>query len=91
LSFSNSENTLFLILFSFTDLGYGQDNPKEEYPEIGLDEAINLALQQYPQLQNAALEKERQKALKRTAYNFGNSQVFTGGRKSMVMLVYIPL
>ncbi|UBZ14955.1 CusA/CzcA family heavy metal efflux RND transporter [Flagellimonas marinaquae] len=73
--------TLFLILFSVTDLGYGQDIPKKEYPEIGLDEAITLALQQYPQLQNAALEKERQKALKRTAYNFGNSQVFTGGEE----------
>ncbi|WP_108424454.1 CusA/CzcA family heavy metal efflux RND transporter [Flagellimonas amoyensis] len=72
---------IFLIFFSVTGMGHGQDLQQEQHPEIGLDEAITLAMEQYPQLQTAALEMERQKALKSTAYNFGNSQVFTGGEE----------
>ncbi len=43
-----------------------------------LEKAIETAKNNYPKIKSANLEIEKQKALKLTAYDFGNTTIFTG-------------
>ena len=67
---------------------YGQsaDRSLEEpladsLPIIALEEAVQQAVARYPRIQAARLDIERQRALKKTAWNLGNTQLFTGGEE----------
>ncbi|HLU90759.1 MAG TPA: CusA/CzcA family heavy metal efflux RND transporter, partial [Cyclobacteriaceae bacterium] len=53
----------------------------DSLPEITMDEAVNKAIENYPILKSARLEIEQQEALKKTAWNLGNTQIFTGGEE----------
>ncbi|ETN95742.1 CusA/CzcA family heavy metal efflux RND transporter [Zhouia amylolytica] len=53
----------------------------QPYPQIGLEEAIQLAERNYPLLQQQLLEMEKQEALQGTAFDLGTTQVFTGGEE----------
>ena len=48
---------------------------------IAISQAIEIAKENYPVLKASQLEIERQNALKGIAYDFGNTQVFTGGEE----------
>ena len=48
---------------------------------ITLEEAIQKAKSAYPKIQAARLEVENQEALKKTAWDLGNTKVFTGGEE----------
>ncbi|AGA79836.1 CusA/CzcA family heavy metal efflux RND transporter [Echinicola vietnamensis] len=48
---------------------------------ITLDEAIARAHERYPLLEHAQLEIEKQTVLKKKAWDFGNTQVYTGGEE----------
>lgn len=50
-------------------------------PVISLEKAVEVAKENYPLLKTKQLEIQRQTALKGTAYDFGNTQVFTGGEE----------
>ena len=50
-------------------------------PVISLEKAVKLSKENYPLLKSKQLEVQRQNALKATAYDFGNTQVFTGGEE----------
>ncbi|MFV0365688.1 MAG: CusA/CzcA family heavy metal efflux RND transporter [Mangrovibacterium sp.] len=50
----------------------------QEHKTISLDEAISTAISNHPSMKAAALEVEKQKAHKSTAYNLGNTSFNTG-------------
>ncbi|MEK6479018.1 CusA/CzcA family heavy metal efflux RND transporter [Catalinimonas sp. 4WD22] len=50
-------------------------------PSITLEGAIDKALANYPKIKAARLEIEQQEALKKTAWNLGNTQIFTAGEE----------
>src|SRR5690554_2682247 len=53
----------------------------DSLPEITMEEAVNKAIANYPILKSARLKIEQQEALKKTAWNLGNTQIFTGGEE----------
>ncbi|WP_340152656.1 CusA/CzcA family heavy metal efflux RND transporter [uncultured Marivirga sp.] len=55
-----------------------QGQEKDSLPTITLEQARKRAVESYPKIQSARLEIESQQALKKTAWDFGNTQVFTG-------------
>ncbi|WP_339816623.1 CusA/CzcA family heavy metal efflux RND transporter [uncultured Algoriphagus sp.] len=55
-----------------------QQQPQDSLPTITLDQARKRAVESYPKIQSARLEIENQEVLKKTAWDFGNTQVFTG-------------
>jgi cobalt-zinc-cadmium resistance protein CzcA len=55
-----------------------QGQEKDSLPTITLEQARKRAIKSYPKIQSARLEIESQQALKKTAWDFGNTQVFTG-------------
>ena len=54
---------------------------KDTLPVISLDKAVKISKENYPLLMAKQLEVQRQNALKATAYDLGNTQVFTGGEE----------
>ncbi|MDX1719462.1 MAG: efflux RND transporter permease subunit, partial [Salegentibacter mishustinae] len=60
------------------------DAVSSEYPQqdtlqtISLTKAREIAIKNFPQLKAAQLEIEREEVLRKTAYDFGNTQIFTG-------------
>jgi cobalt-zinc-cadmium resistance protein CzcA len=55
-----------------------QEQEKDSLPTITLEQARKRAVENYPKIQSARLEIESQQALKKTAWDLGNTQVFTG-------------
>ncbi len=55
-----------------------QELEKDSLPTITLEQARKRAVENYPKIQSARLEIENQQALKKTAWDLGNTQVFTG-------------
>lgn len=58
-----------------------QAQQTDSLPIITLDEAVNEAIANYPKLKSARLKIEQQEVLKKTAWNLGNTQIFTGGEE----------
>ena len=60
------------------------DTVTSEYPQqdtlqtIRLEKAREIAIKNFPQLKAAQLEIESEEVLRKTAYDFGNTQIFTG-------------
>ncbi|MCB7480324.1 CusA/CzcA family heavy metal efflux RND transporter [Christiangramia sediminis] len=60
------------------------DAVSSEYPQqdtlqtISLEKAREIAIKNFPQLKAAQLEIESEEVLRKTAYDFGNTQIFTG-------------
>ena len=46
-----------------------------------MDEAVKISKENYPSLKQRQLEIEKQQQLKGTAYDFGTTQIFTGGEE----------
>ncbi|WP_109436729.1 CusA/CzcA family heavy metal efflux RND transporter [Aquimarina sp. AU119] len=63
-----------VILFFFSTIHAQQS-------KISMDEAITMAIENYPTLKAAQLSVEKEKALKTTAWDFGNTQIFTSGEE----------
>ncbi|HET8753119.1 MAG TPA: CusA/CzcA family heavy metal efflux RND transporter, partial [Salinimicrobium sp.] len=53
----------------------------EPLPKISQNQAVELAEKNYPLLKNRKREIEQQQALKKTAWDFGTTQIFTGGEE----------
>ena len=54
---------------------------QDTLPSLTLEEAQKRAVEAFPRIRAAALEVESQEALKKTAWDLGNTQVFTGGEE----------
>ncbi|MDV7187739.1 CusA/CzcA family heavy metal efflux RND transporter [Lutibacter sp. TH_r2] len=50
-------------------------------PKISLNEAVKLSKSNYPLLKQKQLEISKQEQLKSTAYDFGTTDIFTGGEE----------
>jgi cobalt-zinc-cadmium resistance protein CzcA len=53
----------------------------DSLPAITLEEAVNKAIANYPKLKTARLKIEQQEALKKTAWDLGNTKIFTSGEE----------
>ncbi len=67
-----------VILVGVLALGINHPVSAQEEREITLEQAINLARENYPALKVAQMNIEKQKALKSTALDLGNTTIFTG-------------
>lgn len=68
------------VLLSTTSALQAQEI-KHKNPEISREKAVNLALQNYPLLKNENREIARAQALKLSAWDLGQTQIFTGGEE----------
>ena len=72
----NKSVIFFLLLI--VGLGIGNATIAQEQTIVTLEQAISRAKDNYPSIKAAALEVERQKALKPVAYDLGNTSITTG-------------
>ncbi|MEP0713752.1 MAG: TolC family protein, partial [Algoriphagus sp.] len=54
---------------------------QDSLPALTLEQAQKRAVEAFPRIRAAALEIESQQALKKTAWDLGNTQIFTGGEE----------
>ncbi|MDT0690910.1 CusA/CzcA family heavy metal efflux RND transporter [Salegentibacter sp. F188] len=54
---------------------------QDSLPSLSLEEAQERAIEAFPKIRAAALEIESQEALKKTAWDLGNTQLFTGAEE----------
>ncbi|QED37172.1 CusA/CzcA family heavy metal efflux RND transporter [Antarcticibacterium arcticum] len=54
---------------------------QDSLPSLTLEEAQERAIEAFPRIRAAVLEIESQEALKKTAWDLGNTQVFTGAEE----------
>ncbi|MCC4213609.1 CusA/CzcA family heavy metal efflux RND transporter [Leeuwenhoekiella parthenopeia] len=69
------------LLFTSTFAKAQQLPQNDSLQVISLEKAVEVSTENYPLLKTKQLEIQRQTALKGTAYDFGNTQVFTGGEE----------
>ncbi|WP_010420128.1 CusA/CzcA family heavy metal efflux RND transporter [Anaerophaga thermohalophila] len=69
--------TVITILFIIGGLGIS-GGLKAQENTVTLEQAITRAKENYPSLKAASLNVEKQKALKATAYDLGNTSIYTG-------------
>lgn len=78
---ANGKVILALIIFGgligLPSLANAQKQ-QDSLPTITLEQARKRAVESYPKIQSARLEIKNQEVLKKTAWDFGNTQVFTG-------------
>ena len=70
-----------LLGFSSPAQAQEQNLLQERLPSLTLEEAQKRAVQAVPRIRAAALEVESQEALEKTAWDLGNTQVFTGAEE----------
>ncbi|MCF6365380.1 MAG: CusA/CzcA family heavy metal efflux RND transporter [Bacteroidales bacterium] len=66
---------IMLILF-FTGISFSGNLKAQKV--VTLKDAVERAKENYPSLKTAELEIDKQNALKKTAYDFGNTSIYTG-------------
>lgn len=69
---------LLSILLGTTTTAKAKSQPIDNLQTITLEQAREWAVKNYPKIESARLEIENQKALKKTAWNLGNTTLFTG-------------
>ena len=69
------------LLFTSTFVKAQEVPQNNSLPVISLEKAVEVSKKNYPLLKTKQLEIQRQTVLKGTAYDFGNTQVFTGGEE----------
>ena len=69
---------LLSILLGTTTTAKAQSQPIDNLQTITLEQARERAVENYPRIQSARLEIESQEVLKKTAWNLGNTTLFTG-------------
>ena len=69
--------SVLVLFFACSGAVYAQ--PVQQ--KIDLDQAVSRALEVYPRLRSAALEIDKQEALKKTAWQLGNTSVYTAGEE----------
>ncbi|SFD91628.1 CusA/CzcA family heavy metal efflux RND transporter [Thermophagus xiamenensis] len=80
-------NTIVLLIGLGSFLGFSQSakaqgiNP-DTLQSISLEDALNRAVEYFPQIKAKRLQIESEAALKKTAWDFGNTQIFTGAEEA---------
>lgn len=70
--------TVIIFLFSFSA---AKAQSIDNLPTITIEQAVELAKENYPSLKSTRLEIDKQNALSGISYDFGTTQVFTGGEE----------
>ncbi|MDX5430494.1 MAG: efflux RND transporter permease subunit, partial [Bacteroidota bacterium] len=65
-------------LFGFSNTASAQELNPDTLQTISLENAQQRAIQHFPQVKAKRLQIESEEALKKTAWDFGNTQIFTG-------------
>ncbi|SEN41549.1 CusA/CzcA family heavy metal efflux RND transporter [Nitrosomonas marina] len=83
---SKPRKPMSILLLLFVSLYAATATPAPTHPSgseqtIALDDAKRLAIENFPKIQAAKLEIENQEVLKKTAWNLGNTSIFTGGEE----------
>ncbi|WP_242134942.1 CusA/CzcA family heavy metal efflux RND transporter [Aestuariivivens marinum] len=71
---------VFVLMFGFSNKSSAQQL-QMSLPKITLQDAVKLSKDNYPLLKQKQLEVAKQESLKSTAYDFGSTQIFTGGEE----------
>ncbi|GAB4512610.1 MAG: CusA/CzcA family heavy metal efflux RND transporter [Allomuricauda sp.] len=69
------------FFFAFAKAEAQQVRQNDTLPVVSLEQAVEISKENYPLLKTKQLEIQKQNALKGTAYDLGNTQVFTGGEE----------
>ncbi|WP_209403679.1 CusA/CzcA family heavy metal efflux RND transporter [Pseudozobellia sp. WGM2] len=69
------------LLFTSTFAKAQEIQSQDSLPIVSLERAVEISKENYPLLKTKQLEIQKQNALKGTAYDLGNTQVFTGGEE----------
>ncbi|GAK96681.1 cobalt-zinc-cadmium resistance protein CzcA [Nonlabens tegetincola] len=69
------------FFFAFAEVEAQQVQHNDMLPVVTLKQAVEISKENYPLLKTRQLEIQKQNALKGTAYDLGNTQVFTGGEE----------
>ncbi|MCU4164156.1 CusA/CzcA family heavy metal efflux RND transporter [Carboxylicivirga caseinilyticus] len=69
--------TVIAVLLIIVGIG-ASGTLKAQENSVTLEQAIERAKENYPSLKAASLDVEKQKALKATAYDLGNTSIYTG-------------
>lgn len=69
------------LLFTSATVNAQQVQQNDTLPAVSLERAVEISRENYPLLKTKQLEIQKQNALKGTAYDLGNTQVFTGGEE----------
>ena len=75
-----SATAVLVLMFVFSTRSNAQQIT-DTLPKISLNEAVALSKKNYPLLKQKQLEVTKQENLKSTAYDFGSTQIFTGGEE----------
>jgi len=76
-------NVILVLLFcvglvGLSNKAIAQEIKQDTIPSITLEQAKIRAIEGYPKIQSARLEIKNQEVLKKTAWDFGDTQLFTG-------------
>jgi cobalt-zinc-cadmium resistance protein CzcA len=75
-----SATAVLVLMFVFSTRSNAQQIT-DTLSKITLNEAVALSKKNYPLLKQKQLEVTKQESLKSTAYDFGSTQIFTGGEE----------
>ncbi len=67
---------LFVVLLAVVSVGNAQE--LQSLPTISMEKAQTMAIENYPQLKAAELQVKSEQVMKKSAFDFGDTQVFTG-------------
>ncbi len=76
--------TLSVVALIITSFGAGvplKAQSVDSLPSVSLERAVKMAITNYPALKAAHLEIKSRKALKKTAWNMGNTEISTGAEE----------
>ena len=74
-------SAMVYFFFAFAKAEAQQVRQNDTLPVVSLEQAVEISKENYPLLITKRLEIQKQNALKGTAYDLGNTQVFTGGEE----------
>ncbi|MGK7392855.1 MAG: CusA/CzcA family heavy metal efflux RND transporter [Candidatus Cyclobacteriaceae bacterium M2_1C_046] len=72
---------LILTVGGFLLTNSASAQEKQPVHKITIEQAVERALNNYPTIKAAKLQVEQQEKLKKTAWDLGNTQIFTGGEE----------
>ncbi|KJD33786.1 multidrug transporter AcrB [Tamlana nanhaiensis] len=75
-----STSIVLLVFAVFSNKSHAQQE-LDNLKEVTLSEAVSMSKTNYPLLKQKQLEIDKQESLKAAAYNFGTTQIFTGGEE----------
>ena len=74
--------TTAVIVFIFLlPIASNAQESAEKLPNISIEDAVQLSKENYPSLKQRQLEIDKQQSLKSTAFDFGTTQIYTGGEE----------